>query len=409
MPKKDYSSVSPKWSSSTKIIVTLLILAAVIALLFRFSNLLTTLVTAFIVAVLYHPIAEWISKKTKIPWTWSVTIIYFLTVIILFGLLTLGGIVVINQIDGLVKFLQDTLYDIPTLLNQLTTTIIYIGPFKLDFTYIDWTSIGNQLLTTVEPILSRVGNIIGGVATGTVGIIGSLLLSLLISFLLLTESGGKRKKIIGIEIPGYQEDFTRLGQKINKIWNAFLRGQAIVFLARFLLYIIILSTLRVRFVFGMALLATLGNFIPYIGVAIVWIIIFFVALFQGTTIFALSPFPYALMVMGIGWICDNLYDTFFTPRVMANVLEVHPAAVMVAVLVGLNLFGLLGMLLAAPTLATLNLLLSYTGKKLLDQDPWGETAGDKGKENIPLLGRALKSISSQTKNVVNKIKPKNKN
>jgi len=409
MPKKDYSSVSPKWSSSTKIIVTLLILAAVIALLFRFSNLLTTLVTAFIVAVLYHPIAEWISKKTKIPWTWSVTIIYYLTVIILFGLLTLGGIVVINQIDGLVKFLQDTLYDIPTLLNQLTTTIIYIGPFKLDFTYIDWTSIGNQLLTTVEPILSRVGNIIGGVATGTVGIIGSLLLSLLISFLLLTESGGKRKKIIGIEIPGYQEDFTRLGQKINKIWNAFLRGQAIVFLARFLLYIIILSTLRVRFVFGMALLATLGNFIPYIGVAIVWIIIFFVALFQGTTIFALAPFPYALMVMGIGWICDNLYDTFFTPRVMANVLEVHPAAVMVAVLVGLNLFGLLGMLLAAPTLATLNLLLSYTGKKLLDQDPWGETAGDKGKENIPLLGRALKSISSQTKNVVNKIKPKNKN
>jgi predicted PurR-regulated permease PerM len=366
-------SVSPKWSTSTKVIVTLLFIAGVIALLFRFSSLLNTLITAFIIAVLYHPIAEWINKKTKLPWAWSVSIIYFITVVAVFGLLTVGGIALINQIDGLIKFLQNTLYELPNFFKQLETTNIAIGPFDLDFSYINWDQVGNQLLSTVQPVLTRVGNFFGGIATGTVGVIGSFLLSLLISFLVITETEGARNKIFKLEIPGYQEDFRRLGDKLNTIWNKFVRGQAIIFLARFIMYLIILSSLRLRFVLGMALLATLGNFIPYIGVAIVWIINFFIALFQGTTIFGLNPFPYAMIVMGVGWILDNTYDTFFAPRIMANVLKLHPAAVLVAVLIGLNLFGILGMFLAPPLLASIKVLMDYSEKKLLDQDPWSDS------------------------------------
>ncbi|MDP2965006.1 MAG: AI-2E family transporter [Pelolinea sp.] len=380
-PEED--PVSPKWSTSTKVVVTLLFLTGAIALLIHFSSLLNTLITAFIIAVLYHPIAEWIKRKTKLPWAWSVSIIYFFTVLVVFGLLTVGGIALINQIDGLIKFLQNTLYELPNFFKQLTTTSIAIGPFKLDFSYINWDQVGNQLLTTIEPILTKVGNFFGGIATGTVGVIGSFLLSLLISFLVITETEGARDRIIKLEIPGYQEDFKRLGDKLNTIWNKFVRGQAIIFLARFVLYLVILSSLRLRFVLGMALLATLGNFIPYIGVAIVWIINFFVALFQGTTIFGLDPFPYAMIVMGIGWISDNLYDTFFAPRIMANVLKLHPAAVLVAVLVGLNLFGILGMFLAPPILASIKVLIDYSEKKLLDQDPWSNMGDSAEPETTP--------------------------
>ncbi len=402
-------SISPKWSTSTKIIVTLLFLAGVITLLFRFSNLLNTLITAFIIAVLYHPIAEWINKKTKLPWAWSVSIIYFITVVAVFGLLTVGGIALINQIDGLIKFLQDTLYELPNLFKQLASTNFVIGPFNLDFSYINWDQVGNQLLTTVQPILEKVGNFFGGIATGTVGVIGSFLLSLLISFLLITETEGARNKIINLEIPGYHEDFKRLGEKLNTIWNKFVRGQALIFLARFIMYLIILTSLRLRFVLGMALLATLGNFIPYIGVAIVWIINFFVALFQGTTIFGLDPFPYAMLVMGSGWILDNAYDTFFAPRMMANVLKLHPAAVLVAVLIGLNLFGILGMFLAPPLLASLKLLMDYSEKKLLDQDPWNDTEEILDSPTSPrFINNIIISIRSIFDRLFNNKKPKEK-
>lgn len=366
----EITPTSPKWSNSTKIIVTLLILAGLIALLIRFSNLLNTLAAAFIIAVLYHPMAEWVHRKTNIPWAWSVSIIYLVTVVILFGLLTVGGISLVNQTSGLIKFLQNTLNQLPQFFENITSTDYSLGPFKINFNYIDWGQVGNQLLATIEPILTRVGNIVGGIATSAVGVLGSLMLSLLISFLIITETGGVRNRLMKFEIPGYQEDFRRLGEILKKIWNEFVRGQALIFLFRFFIYLIILSIFRMRFVLGLALLATLGNFIPYVGVAIVWIIIFFVALFQGTTILSLNPFPYALAVMGVGWITDNLYDTFFSPRIMANVLKLHPATVLIAVLVGLNLFGILGMFLAPPLIASLKVLLEYSEKKLLDQSPW---------------------------------------
>ena len=362
--------VSPKWSNSTKVIVTVAILLAIAALIIRFSNLIPILVTAFIIAVLYHPIAEWLNKKLKIPWGWSVGIIYILTLTILFGLMTLGGIALINQTQGLVSFLQTTLYKIPDLLDQLATTIIEIGPFTLDFTYINWDEIGNQLLTALEPILVRLGNIIGNFATGAFGVMGSFLLSLITSFLLITETGGVREKMLQIEIPGYQEDFFRLGEKINHIWNAFLRGQAIVIIVRITIYIIVLGSLGLKYFVGMSLLAAIGNFIPYIGVAVVWSIYFLVALFQGTTLFGLDPFPYALLVMGVGWIIDNVYDSVFTPRIMGDALELHPVVIMIAALVGLNLFGILGVLLAAPAAASLKIILTYVENKLMDKNPW---------------------------------------
>lgn len=371
---------SPRWSNSTKVIVTVAILLLIVALLIRFSNLIPTLVTAFIIAVLYHPIAEWLNKRFKIPWGWSVGIIYLITLVLLFGLITLGGIALINQIQGLITFIQTTLYQIPNLLDQLATTIIEIGPFTLDFTYINWGDIGNQLLTAVEPILARLGNIIGNLATGAFGFFGSFVLSLITSFLLITETGGVREKILQFEIPGYQEDFLRLGEKINHVWNAFLRGQAVVILIRIAIYTLVLGLLGLRYFIGMSLLAAFGNFIPYIGVAVVWSIYFLVALFQGSTIFGLDPFPYAILVMGVGWFIDNLYDSVFTPRIMGDALKLHPAVIMIAALIGLNLFGILGVLLAAPTAATLKIILIYIENKLMDKNPWDTPAEESKSE-----------------------------
>jgi predicted PurR-regulated permease PerM len=394
------ASTSPKWSTTTKIIVTLLLLAGIIALLIRFAGLLNTLISAFIIAVLFHPIAEFVNRKTGIPWTWSVSIIYFITVLIVFGLLTVGGIALINQINELIRFLQTTLAQLPVFVEQLTTTTFTIGPFDLDFSYINWEQIGNQLLSSVQPILTQLGNLFGSVATGAVGFVGSFLLSLLISFLIITETEEASDRMIKVEIPGYQEDFEKLGYKIRKTWNQFLRGQALIFLFRFILYLIILTVFRLRFALGMALLATLGNFIPYIGVAIVWIINFFVAFFQGSTAFGMEPFAYALTVMAVGWISDNLYDTFFSPKYLGGVLKLHPAAILVAVLVGLNLFGILGMFLAPPTLATLRVLWQYASKKLQDKDPWEEDyeiSEETG--SLPILGRIAMSLRGRIREI----------
>ena len=393
MPFKKRSS-SPKWSSSTKIIVTVFIITAFIALLIKFSNLLPPIILAFLITVLLYPIAHFLNNQFKIPWVGAVGIVYLLTLALFIFLLTMGGIAIVNQSQELIIFLQKVLNELPQFLSELTSHSLIIGPIDLDLTSIDWEFFGNQLLNIIQPILGRAGNIIGGLASGVINIVAQTLLTLIISYLLMTETGGVKERLLQIKLPNYQEDLVRIGQEINRIWNAFIRGQAIVFIIRIFIYIVLLGSLKVRFFIGLSLLAAIGNFIPYIGVAIAWSIYFLVAFFQGTTIFGLESLPYALIVTGSGWIIDNIYDSVFTPRVMAGALKLHPAIIMVGALVGLNLFGIFGVLLAAPFLATLKLLLYYAGKKLFDQDPWSDMEDQYiSSEEIPILGRAYKKIT----------------
>jgi predicted PurR-regulated permease PerM len=126
----------------------------------------------------------------------------------------------------------------------------------------------------------------------------------------------------------------------------------------------------VRFFIGLAVLAGLARFVPYVGPAVTWTTYGLVSYFQGTTIFGLSPFGYVILVVGTSWVVDIILDNFVGTRLMGNVLQIHPAAVMVSALVGANLFGLVGVVLAAPVVATLKLVMTYIFNRLFDQDPW---------------------------------------
>jgi predicted PurR-regulated permease PerM len=95
-----------------------------------------------------------------------------------------------------------------------------------------------------------------------------------------------------------------------------------------------------------------------------------VAFFQGSTLFGLAPIWYVVLVVGLAWLTDLILDNLVGARLMGNALEIHPAAVMVSALVGANLFGLVGVVLAAPVVATLKLVWNYMMNRLLDKDPW---------------------------------------
>ena len=206
----------------------------------------------------------------------------------------------------------------------------------------------------------------GGAATT----IGWILFAFLISYFLLSESRGVRNEFLKIKIPGYNDDINLMGIELGRIWNAFLRGQLLIILLTIGIYIVILGSLQVNFYLGLALLAGIARFVPYIGPVIAWTTYGLVTLFQGSTIFGLESFPYALLVIGIAWITDVILDNLVVPRLMGDALEVHPAGVMVGAIVFGSIFGIIGVILAAPVLATAQLFGQYIFNKMFDQDPW---------------------------------------
>jgi predicted PurR-regulated permease PerM len=187
---------------------------------------------------------------------------------------------------------------------------------------------------------------------------------------MLSESGRVREDLVRIEIPGYNADSQRLISELTHIWDAFLRGQLLISFLIVVSYYVLLTILGTRLSMVIALMAGIAAFIPYIGPLITWIITAIIAYLQAGNYFGLDPAVYAILVLGCCLALNQVFDSYITPRIMGHTLGVHPAGVLIAAIIATDLIGLVGLVLAAPVLATVTLLGRYIIRKMLDMDPW---------------------------------------
>ena len=360
---------SPKWGSTTKLVVALTFVAAAAALLIKFQFILGPLLIALVLAYLIQPAAT-LLQRTHLSWRLSVSVIYLLILILLLSLLTLGGVGLVQQIQSVVTIAQDGLMAIPDLIARVSGQVFHFGPFQFDFSHLDLSQLSGQVLGMIQPLLSRTGSLLTAVLSSTANFLGLTFFVLLVSYFVLIESGGLRKQIFNVEFPVYGEDLSRLGRELGRICNAFLRGRIIIFFLAVIVYTILLSVLGIQYAIGLALLAGLARFVPYVGPALNWSVLVLVSYFQPYKIFGIEPLYYSLLVLGLALFVDQIFDNFISPRIMADALKVHPAAVLVAAIIAANLFGILGVVIAAPILATVALFWQYTQRKMLDLDPW---------------------------------------
>ena len=363
---------SPRWSSTTKLTIGLTLAAVGMFLVFKFLNILGPLLLAVILAYLFFPLAEAPQRYLRVPWRMSVTVLYLIVIMLLLGSIAAGGLAIFEQVQSLIIFLEKAVTNLPATIETLLTTPFHVGPFILQPNTLDMdvSTLTNQILGVIQPMLSAAGSLVGSLASSAAVMVGWGFFILLISYFILAESGGVLNRQLGLDLPGHTYDLQRLSGELGRIWNSFLRGQLTIVIITILLYTFVLGTLGMKFFFGLALLAGLARFIPYVGPAITWTTYGLVAFFQGYTIFGIMPIAYVGLIVGLAWAMDMIMDNMVAPRVMADALQVHPAAVMVSALIGANLLGVIGVVLAAPVLATVQLFLNYIIRKLLDQNPW---------------------------------------
>lgn len=390
---------SPRWGSTTKLLVGLVMVGIFAFLMYRFASLISPLLMVFIIAYLFHPLAEMMANGLNISWKAAVNILYGVIFISLIGMLTVGGIGLVQQVQSLIHQLQSIITDLPKLLQELSGQVFRIGPFELDMRTVELQAITDQVLSFVQPLLGRTGALVGTVAGKAAEIFGWTFFVLLVSYFVMSESNGLRSNLIKINVPGYSEDINKLGNELSRIWNAFLRGQIFIFLLTLVIYAVLLSILGVRYSLGLALMAGLAKFLPYIGPAITWVVMALVTFFQAVKPFNLEnrALIYTLIVVVISLVIDQIIDSLITPRILARTLKVHPAAVLVTALVAANLLGILGVVIAAPTLASFTLLGRYTLRKMFDQEPFpiwdSRSSPPVGREWLMQLRRLRRSLS----------------
>lgn len=357
---------SPAWTTTTKLVFGLTIVAILAGIFLYYRSIVSLLILAFIITYLFRPVVIYLTDKTKMSWRLSSTLLFVLIIILLIGLLTGAGLAIAQQVASLVRVLQDFAENLPELADEIT---VYLGQFGAVGEIINLNDLANQALEIVQPLLGQAGSIVGSIATGAAVSIGRIFFVVFVAYFILAESQQVGKTSIA-QIPEYDYDIRRMSRQLRIVWDSFFRGQIIIFMMVFVVYLVVLSSLGVRNPVALAAMTGLAVFVPYVGIWVTASVLLVVTFFQPSNYFGLLPWQYAVMVLAVALVINFTFDNYITPRFLGRTLDIHPAAVLVAALVMASLLGLIGIFLAAPVVATLKLLGIYVFKKMFDLDPW---------------------------------------
>ncbi len=364
---------SPPWSRTTKTIIVVAALLIVSLLVMRFRTLLVMVTMAAILAYLLEPLISFIDRRTNIKRGIIIAVVYILLAAALAGSFFALGVAsyqqALNLIDEVPALIQNLANTIAALVNS--TEPLTLGPLSIDPSTVAWDRLPEQILGAIEPIITQSGGILSRFATTTVRTVFNLFFIFVLSIYLasdLPRLGGYVKSFA--QRPGYRQDAEQLMPRLRHVWSAYLRGQIVLSLVIFLTVWIGLTLLGVQNSLALGLLAGLLEFLPNLGPAISAFVTVLVAFFQPANYLGLASWQYALVVLGLMIIIQQLENHLLVPRIVGGALNLHPIIVIVGLFIGASLGGILGAILAAPLIASIKVLSQYTWRKLFDLPPF---------------------------------------
>jgi predicted PurR-regulated permease PerM len=139
--------------------------------------------------------------------------------------------------------------------------------------------------------------------------------------------------------------------EVDRVLAGFIRGQLLVCAILAVLYSVGLYLIGIDLAIAIGTLAGAAFIIPYVGTLIGIVLSVFMALLK------FHDFLHPLLCLGWFGLVQALEGMLITPRVVGNTVGLHPLVTLVVLLIGGQLFGLMGMLLAVPVCAVARVFL----------------------------------------------------
>ena len=338
--------------AARRAIIGAVVAALVFALFFVMKGALTPLAAAFVIAYLLDPIIDRFEVRRVRR---SIAIFVLLALV---GGAFLGGILfVLPKLQREVIALAERM---PDYLDRLVTVAIpsveqRFG-IKLPHTFEDL--IGSVRSGEIPLPLESLRKLLSGAfatLTGSLGALVGLLVIPILAFYLLADFDTVVARI-GLWVPPRHRDYVfDKARTVDRLVSGFLRGQMLVAASLGALYATGFTIIGIDLAIGVGLVAGVLALVPYLGGA--------VALSTATVLVILKfGFDWHLGAV-IGWyaVCQTLEGFVLTPRIVGQSVGLHPAVVIVALLIGGDLFGFLGLLIAVPGAAVVKVFVDELG------------------------------------------------
>lgn len=351
----------PRWSPSTKLTVLLLLLGLGIFLLYVFRSAIIPLTLALLLAYILSPIVTWIQDRLRLRRGLATLLAYLALLVILIGIPLVVIPPLSDEAAGLNTKVQRFILEIEAYLGNQ----VILAGYKIDPKSSLESALGS-LQGLLEPVFSQGLRF----AVEAISSLVWVIFIAVISFYLVKDSANLNQWLEELAPPDYREDFTRLRGEINLIWKAFLLGQMTLALVVAVLFTITGFILGLPYAFAMGALAGLLEFLPSLGHGIWLTIAVVLALLTGSTWLPIPNWAFALLVAGLHMFYQQFDLNYLIPRIVGRRVQLPPLVIILGIVTGALLAGVLGVVLAAPTIASARVLGRYIYAELLDQDPF---------------------------------------
>lgn len=377
---------SPRWDEPTKIVAGVALGLSLLVAFYLARGALTLVAMAGLVAFLVAPVIHLLRRHLRFPRPLAVLVAYIIAVAFLAGL---GGLIVVGTASSFaevepeeaVEALRETAID-----GLSAVRTIEFGRYTVDLSEVVDPTI-TQLedasepddaapsATTMSIRQEQVELVLGGVLSSA-QLVGGLLAALVVTFIvaiyLSIDSRRLHAGLLNLAPAAYREDAVRVDARIGRIWRGFLYGQMLNSLATGLLVWLALWAIGLPGSFVLALIMMVLNMIPTFGPIIAAVPGILLAIALGSTRLDWGTVSFTLLVIGVYIVMVQLQANLMGPFITGQAVKMSPAAVLIGLIVGFQVGGLVGSLLAVPVIATLREGARYVLAKLDDRDPFPE-------------------------------------
>jgi predicted PurR-regulated permease PerM len=150
----------------------------------------------------------------------------------------------------------------------------------------------------------------------------------------------------------YRQQVSKLAAEIHDILSGFVRGQVTVCAILAVLYSIGLLFIGIDLALVIGTLSGVLFIIPYLGT------ILGIVLSMSMALLKYHDLLHPLLCLGWFFVVQFIEGTFITPKIVGDKVGLHPIVTVLALLIGGQLFGIIGMLIAVPVTAVFKVLLT---------------------------------------------------
>ena len=342
------------WQSVYVRVFVALVLATLIGLfVWQTRHVWFLALAAFLIAYLVHPLLAWSQRRFHAQWLGL--LLFFLALLVMLGLIAW---LVYGLVQQVVQFSQT----LPELLRTVTGSAANVPqlirnlpiPQSLQSQFVDaYRAAVGQLGNLTTGLLNGLESfILGGGLVGSLGAITNSLIDLfallaLTVYVLLSLPQVTRFLVRVFPNP-YQPTAKDVMGKFERAVGGYFRGQLAIASTVGVLVGLGFYLLGVPLALSLGFLAGVFNLVPYLGVIVSTVPALLLAASVGGW--------QVLGVLGVVTAANQLETHILSPLILGRSTELHPAAVIVAILLGASLGGIWGALLAVPLAAFAKLL-----------------------------------------------------